>query len=167
MIDEYAEVRVYCYFYENELYAWTTDKKIKKQFERERGVGKFQYKKIILCDDYYRIFINKNHQTMMIEIPLYDGESWLSIMSTSYESTVLDESQSLIYDEMNAILNWYLQEEHSKYYKSRVIDTITNATLITRLSELNDRDQADEIIEINTFALFYYLFNNTFTFKEV
>ena len=163
--DDVEIIKIYCYYYENRLYAWTTDKKLKKQFELERGLEKFTYKKVELIDEYYRVFANKHNSSMIIAIPLYDGNRWILVLSNAYESDILDSSQSQIYDDILTIRSCYKQ--YRQYYKESVVKTMNAATQITNHYENKQTNLMDEILEINTFALFYYLFKDTFTFKEV
>lgn len=153
MSDETIKVYIYILKKEEthkEIYGYTVDKDISKQFESQRNMKLF-YRIVKRMDKYnLMIFMNNNKSKQICIDNLYDGKNDYQIAATIDESSALSESCDSILSTIifinDAMCDYKLKK---KYLKA--IDEITN------FLNNNKYDYAN----IDTLKLFYYLFKET------
>ena len=131
-----------------ELYAITDDKTKFESFISQREKRLFHVKKIKMKDSEFDNLVFKNKKLLLTDSYLDDGETRIKIVDTIDEEDILSMVSEVIYSRITRIQKElelvHLDEHHLKI--------ISDATSIIR----------GNYIEIDTFALFFYLFKYTF-----
>lgn len=157
------ETKVYMYILkrDNSLYAFTINKDYAKKFEEVRNMKQFVKRKEKM-DEYELMAFQGNHTYAMLQKDyLSDGKTDYEMIVTSYESTTLDECCTYI----NSIIDMVRTRFHryplkSKYLK--LIDEITSKITVNQDGTV----PTFEVLNIDTFRLFYNLFPFTFYKQE-
>ena len=168
LLEQYAHpgetttFKIYLFFLKTAgtMYAWTDEKKFKRQFLEERNKDAFIVKKIKFDDVSYTVFRHNNYLSQLIENYLFDGDQYITLLSTGYENDALDESQSVISDTFELIKDAY--EHRKNYFHQRILNLIFDATNIVSCNRNELGIVTEATLEINTFKLFYDLFKDTF-----
>ena len=154
-----AKVKVYLYFLKNEpsnVYAYTTDKGMSKRFEDERDMNLFVKKKVRMDKYECMAFQSKNNFAKLQQDVLNDGKDDFPILMTIYESTALDESCTYIMSTSDLIYSrlgsYPLKDKYLKIIKEITSNIIMNE---------DDKQPTLRVLNINTFKLFCYLFNQS------
>lgn len=161
MMNEIETIKFYLIYYKkdkNSLYAWTLEKDKVNRFLEERCKDCFIVIKKKLNTTLSAVFMNENCNLKLCEIPLYDGEKYITLMGTNTEENQMQDAADNLFFSMNAIrvfLNKYPFKE--KYDK--VIKTLTKITIKDSTGE--------EYMQINLFDLFIHVHQNTFQFDSI
>lgn len=156
-------IKVYLFILKSEkkLYAYTNNKDYAKRFLSERNKELFLLKIKKVDDDEFIEFSHTNHEKLLGEVPLFDGTPKdIFIVATSEEESNLFISCGEIYKSVELIKKDLDEFPFKKKWKKLVIEACKLS-----LSVENDNEICCEEY-INTFALFYYLFKDTFVDSE-
>lgn len=147
-------MKVYMAYKDNELYAYSINKKTFSKFKSERK--NFTYKTIHIPDKEYDHFSFKYCTCELNDTVLYDGETDFMMVCTTKENILMDEFIDAISEDIREIIAYFQYTKLKKKY-SIVIDDLTNIVdLIPR-----DDYQQDAVSNVNIFRVFYYLFKDT------
>ena len=148
-------MKVYVYYLNNELYAWTFDKEIGENFESQRCMKVF--KKVILkMDDNKSSVFSYNFRVNQITYDnLFDGTNDIKIWCTIEESNQLSESVEYVYNTVSSI---YMRADLYPL-KEKYCNFIMSVTEIIN-------DGPDHYV-IDTYKLFYDLFRYSLTGLEI
>ena len=141
---------------EKGVYAYSINKEYIDLFKIQRNMDLFYIKKVKMSKHEFMIFSNKNRNQLMIRDYLFDGESECNIemITTVYESDALTESCTQIHS-----LATHIENSIFTYpLKDKYLNIITKLT-----STITDVDEHDNVLNIDTFKLFYHLFRKTFS----
>lgn len=162
-------MKVYLYYINNDLYAFTTNKAYKSDFEFQRNMECFTKRVEHMDEPLFRALSYKEKDKMMIEIPLSDNtEEYFIIIGTQQEETILDQKVSEMDKEFSGILKYLKEIPFKKKYK-KAINSLSIISELRKVSpKLPDSDeiQYENLYTINFLSLFYNLFKNTFEIKE-
>lgn len=147
------EVTIYLYYLKEDksLRAHTLSKKFAKRYEQERNMSLFHKKVKTFEKNEAGIFINQYKTLRMIELPLYDGKTTMSIIGTIQEEDALTASVETMENDLEAML---IDIENTMILKEKVQKAMAEACHYIN----KDNDTA----AINTFELFFHLNKNTF-----
>lgn len=155
--EEEDEYKVYIYYIDNRLYAWTIRKEDRDFFESQRNMKVFIRKKKRMEPIVFRGFMVKYKDHQILEIPLEsDGCTYL-IRGTYAEDTEL----SLKSDEILKTLD-YLDLYFQKIIKRDILPDKYEKSIRTLLSFQTIAKNKDREFRINSLSLFYNLFKFTF-----
>lgn len=150
----------YFYFLKKDpksLYALTPLKEYAKKFEEERNMDLFIKKKSSIDENEAMVLQFKQQSSLLQKDYLNDGNEDFEVLLTSHESTTLDECCTYIHSICDMIANRSHQYPlKSKYLK--IIDEITSKITVSQDGTI----PTFEVLNINTFRLFYSLFSSTF-----
>ena len=133
-----------------ELYAITDDKTKYKLFVAQRNKQLFHIKKVKMTSDEFDNLVYKNKQLLLNDSFLDDGETRMKIVDTIYEEDTLSMVCEVIYNRITRIQKMF----ENTHLDEKYLKIISEATTII--------SGGGNYIEIDTFALFYYLFKYTF-----
>lgn len=142
-------MKIYLIFMRNNggLYAWTTKRLFLEQFLIARSKRQFKYKKVDFGFDGFSKFLGMNSDKELTTIYLYDGSTEYGLIGTNKEDRQLSTAVDMIQDrvtESTRILNSMISPEEM----SKILELVT----------LSNNEQ----LTINSFKLFYQLFEYTF-----
>lgn len=149
-------MKVYLIYLNNQLYAYTNDKKNYKKFKETRKKGIFNVNKVNMDEDRYEQFSFRNCENEIIEILLNDKSDDYIILGTVLEQSELENEIDVIHEEMREILSFFQSCNMKKKYMN-IINELTNIVdLIPREDYIYDA-----MSNINTLHLFYTLNKET------
>ena len=143
---------------ENRLYAFTLEKGILKQFLKERNKKIFHVEKRKMDQTSLSLFMNKYHNRKIIDVPLFDGEQYISILGTAEEDNKVCDSSDYLFNEF--IYCSHLSKNFP--FRKKYLNLIMDLTNVVTLKETDSMGEVDEILQFDTFCLFMHLFRNTF-----
>lgn len=153
---EYETIYLLYGKWNNELYAYSILKDKVKAFLRERNPKRFHLVKRKINGTVLSAFMSQNYLLQITDIPLFDGEKYITVMATMQEENMIEDASDQLYVEMEVIRDALLQYPFKKKYL-KVINHLT------QIVSKRERDGEKElIVEIDTFSLFCSLFKNTF-----
>ena len=155
-----SEYMVYMYFHDNGLYAFTIDKKFKRNFEKERDMKQFIRRKMYMNDILYSAFSSKYKTKMMTEIILSSPHGTHKVTGTYEESGDLDYAVDII-DNMMIALN----EEGRILSKYKLLKEEESSAFNLLSRSFVSEDTGRQIYTestINTFRLYYRLYGYLF-----
>ena len=140
---------------EKGVYATSINKSYTELFKLQRNMDLFNVKEVKMNKYEFMAFNYKNSKNILIMDYLYDSKSDMSIemATTVNESDILTLACNNIHSIASSIENHI----HEYSLKEKYLNIITSLTsIITEPNESN-------VLNIDTFALFYQLFRNTFS----
>lgn len=140
---------------DNSLYAFTTLKDIKDQFLQERNSDLFDVRKMEGDEEdiALRGIISTYSQYKLVEEIVFDGNTNFKVYMTVNESQFFAESC----EEIRNNLLEYSKVLLAISFKTKILNAIRSVIDIYLESE-----KKDNLMPINTFKVYYYLFKNTF-----
>ena len=141
---------------EKGVYAFSINKDYIDLFKIQRNMNLFYIREIKMSKYEFMAFSNNNKNHLMVVDYLYDSKSKtnIEVITTVHESDSLSESCEQIYSVASCI-------EKSAYnypLKDKYLNIILKLT-----SSITEVDDSTNILNIDTFKLFYHLFRNTFS----
>lgn len=147
---------LYCFYKlpEKELYAHTITKSFAKAFEDQRCMQNFYMKKVKINDDFeYKSFFRKNYEFKLTEIILEDSNGTYSIIGTCKEEDDLNVAVTELQDSIAYLRKYFLTDT---IFKKKYAELIDEIALFEELDDFHAKSVVD------TFHLFYRMFQNTF-----
>ena len=141
---------------EKGVYAFSINKSHIELFRLQRNMKLFYVRNVKMTKHEYMAFSFDNKNTMLVLDYLYDSESDTNIemVTTVHESDELSESCHNIHSIASS-----LEKNIYKYsLKPKYLNIITTLTSI-----ITEPDENTNVLNIDTFKLFYQLFRNTFS----
>lgn len=156
--DDEDDTTVYIYYLNDKIYAWTTRKNDKINFELQRNIKVFKRKKRILSPVVFHAFMQKYKRYQIIDIPVTSKGENFSIYGTYYEDEKLSEITEKLLSEFEQLEIFF---GHLLYFKN-IPKKYKNAIEI--LMNYHNTDTKTKINEfcINSLSIFFNLFKNTF-----
>jgi hypothetical protein len=142
---------------QNNLYAWTLEKEKMKSFLSQRCKDCFIIKKKKLDSTLSAVFMNRNYNKKLVDIPLYNGEKYVTIIGTYDEENQMQDAADNIFSQMTAIKQFL----HMFPLKNKYMEVIDKLCTISKKDEESDT----EYMQINLFDLFLFLHRGTFTLE--
>lgn len=141
---------------EKGVYAASINKKYIELFKLQRNMSLFNIRNIKMNKYEYKAFMFNNKSNMLVLDYLYDTKTKTNIemVTTVHESDELSESCNNIH----SIAETLEKSIYQYSLKPKYLNIIT--TLTSFITEL---DVNGNILNIDTFKLFYHLFRNTFS----
>lgn len=158
-------MKVYLYYLKNKLYAFTTNKVYKSDFEYQRNMECFTKRVETMDSALFQAFSYKEKNKMMIEIPLSDStDEYFMIIGTQEEEIILDQTVSDMDKEFSDILKYLKQIPFKKKYKKAIksLSVISELRKISPKLPESDEEEIENLYTINFLSLFYNLFKDTF-----
>lgn len=158
-------MKVYLYYLKNKLYAFTTNKVYKSDFEYQRNMECFTKRVETMDSTLFQAFSYKEKNKMMIEIPLSDStDEYFMIIGTPEEEIKLDQTVSDMDKEFSDILKYLKQIPFKKKYKKAIksLSVISELRKISPKLPESDEEEIENLYTINFLSLFYNLFKDTF-----
>ena len=152
------KVYVFNLKHEKSIYAFTATKEFAELFRSQRNMKLFN-EQVITLDKYeFMIFSNKMSIYKLCKDYLDDGEHDIEIVATVQETYQLSESCDYIRHTISSI------EKSIKIFpfKKKYLKPIIKVTESITTKGKDDHPT----LNVNTFALFYHLFRNTFSEYE-
>lgn len=157
-------MKVYVYYIENDMYAFTINKQYKSDFEYQRNTKCFSICTLRMSENMYKAFMYKHRNHMLIEIPLSDEtEDYFNVIGTQYEETMLDVGISDLDNEFSDIVK-YLSNIP---LKDKYMSAIHSVSVVSELKKIHSTNTLSPIeyehrSKVNILRLFYKLFSSTF-----
>lgn len=152
-----------------ELYAWTTEKEQVETFLAQRDVSMFRYQKVEVDAYDAAVWMHDNREQKLIPENLFDGQMDYTIMCTVGEATTLMEEFDNIIDTLISIheifLEMYNKGNHSDFedvYGISEEDLEHLITIAKATTNVELGSHKGKVLNINTFQVFYELFERTF-----
>lgn len=153
---EYETIYLLYGKWDGDLYAYSLLKDKVNEFLRERNPKRFHLVKKKINGTVLSAFMSENYTLQITDIPLFDGEKYISVMGTIHEDNIVSDASDRINVEMDAIKKALLKYPFKKKYLKLIND-------LTQVVSKRERDGEKEfLLEIDTFSLFCSLFKNTF-----
>ena len=141
---------------ERSLYAYTAYKEYADAFYTQRNPNLFIHKRKKMDDDTFSFFMSENRILMLCKIPLTDGANDYTIIATSKEDSILSDACTTLDNELDAL---YFSLT-SLPFKEKYLELIEHLT--SKVTKRNVGMEIELDLNVDTFALFMYLFKNTF-----
>lgn len=143
---------------EKGIYAFTINNEYADLFRSQRNMNVFDEKVISMDKHEYKAFSYQMQSHQLCKDYLDDGEHDIEIISTIQETTSLSESCEYITQTIEMLeKNVQIYPFKKKYLK-----------IIIKLTQcITKRNDDHPTLNVNTFALFYHLFRNTFSEYEL
>lgn len=147
-----AKTKVWLFYKDNSLYAFTADKHYSKNFKRMRNMNKFYVKKVKMTDEEFRGLLSKENKHQLFDNVLFDGKNDFMI-ATTYEE---DEKLNSVCDDINDNLLKMEKQLMKLPFSSNVRDVI--GSLISFRKQF-EKDVGFCYISLD---IFFNLFSDTF-----
>ncbi len=152
------DTTVYMFYFKNNLYAWTTQKKDKQLFEDQRNIKVFRKKKVTFSPIKFHAFIQKYKEYQIIDIPVSSKGKDFSIYGTYFEDSVLSDSSERLLSEFEQIDLYF----GNLFYNSHLPKKYENAvSMLLEYYNINKKTSTSEF-NIDSLSIFYNLFKETF-----
>lgn len=151
------EYKVYLYYINNKLYAWTIRKEDRDYFESQRNMKVFKRKKKVMEPIVFRGFMVKYKDQMILDIPLESNGNTYLIRGTYAEDTKM----SLQIDDILRELD-YLDLYFQKVFSKDVLPDKYQKAIQMLLSYQTTAKNKEKEFKVNSLSLFYDLFKYTF-----
>lgn len=142
----------------NCLYAFTLEKKDLNSFLKERNKKVFHVEKRKMDQTALSLFMNKYYTLHLIDIPLFDGYEYITILGTAKEDNAVSDAADYLYNQFIYCENISKHFPFRKKYL-KLIEDLTN--VVTKI-QVSNSEMIDPYLEIDTFRIFYHLFRDTF-----
>ena len=152
-IEDYTTKKVWVFCIKDlpfkEIYAYTCNKNVAKQYEKQRNMNKIKKYKMYLdeLEEEYENFLFSHKINEIQEYPLYDGEEDILIMSTQMEMNSINAIIDSIEEDANRIKR-FLQSDCCVFNKK------TKKFLLELLQTAVVDENGDLISNINSFHIF-------------
>ena len=152
-------VKVYLYFYEGKLYAWTSNFSERDNFEKVRS-KKLIRKKKELHETEFRNFMSKYKDQQIISIPVEDHGDYILICGTYDENAKLEKYIDEIEHRLSYLGAWF----SVMIDEMNIDEDISNAIniLLSSTSEVQDNGDVYFRRHLKTYHMFYEMFKDTF-----
>jgi uncharacterized protein YqgQ len=138
-----------------EPYAYTIEKKLRDDFISQRNPNLFLMKTVKMNKYEYMAFISQNQKQMLIEIPLSTSlKDYVYIVATYKEEDELSYEMEKMENELADIYRHLVLQSN---IKTKYKDSVNYLTCTFILNE-----DLDSLSRVNSFAVFYKLFKDTF-----
>lgn len=94
----------------------------------------------------------------LCSLPLYDGKNYYEIIGTMEEDDKMTDYHEKLDDRLEYFKNRFPIDVS---FNEKILNLIDKSTNVIRVIERDDGTKDFEL-QLDTFALFYHLFNNTF-----
>ncbi len=101
-------MKVWLFYYENKIYGYTADRKIKNKFKLQRNMKKFKIQKINLSDERFKTFNYVNNRYQLIDNALYSKDGYTSIITTIEEDTKVTEFCDALYKDVVELTDYFV-----------------------------------------------------------
>lgn len=156
-----SETAVYIFYINEKMYAWTTSKKKRDAFIKQRSKKAFKLKKKELDDITLRAFRSKYKSQELIEIPLDSPDGDLEIIGTYSEDTNFSDYCEKITNDLDLSIYYFdnqcpVTDELPDDYLKAILALSDVITKIIR------KGYTSEYVRLDGVSIFFKLHKNTF-----
>lgn len=164
MYDDEDDLKVYLiYTCKKVLYAWTTSKKEKNLFIQQRKNSKFIVKKVVMNSMDYRVFMVRNKNKQIVDIPIESGGETYSLIATYEEDQMLEKEVDQLENRFEKVKKHIKQIEAFCDIPEKYLDAMKIMCDYNELVESYfNPGKKDNIFNINSLTLFMDTFKNSF-----
>ena len=149
-------MKIYLYYLNDRLYAYTDDKSIHQSFCNQRGMSKIDIVKTKIKKKELKEFESFNNELKLYETNIHDGKEYFNIITNIAEEIQVDNFINQLDDKMQSIMN-----NASRY---NLIDTYKDT--IKYLTDIVVKEYVGDTIvplySVNMISIYIKLFGDTF-----
>jgi len=149
--------KVYIFYYQKGIYAWTTDKYLRDVFISERNMNKMKMKKWNMNDEEYLSFSVFYHNQQLDTFVYGSDSGYCDIVATLHEDEQVGFEVDVIGSTLTETVERLLSDDSIRCHDD--IEYLSN-TRIRKTKSWNDETYYES--RINTLTIFVKLFKDTF-----
>lgn len=149
-------MKVHVYYQDKFIYAYTTDKNIKKQFDENRNLDVLHLQTLNMSKEEY-LKLERNFPNLKIEnIAYHDGNDYYYILSTNKEEDMVMTFTDKVIEEIEDLLIVMKRHELKNKYMTAIEELLTITETV-----IGENGQKDLFYSLNTMYVFTVLFSET------